>query len=670
MQRPLGVALRILVTTVILAAPGAGQSDLRNTLRLGKETQRLVAGRVTNRKGEPIPGATVHITNNAGLPPRMVQTDSRGEFREDFTFYEETEAAKHFTVSLRVTRKGFQEAYRFVEVESSVTVRAIPVTLRAVQPDDPSLLSPRELIRGLAPRLRNLTAQDGINPNNERFYVRGVQEFLERSRPDRAVPLLMRAARLNSSCLKCRTMLALAALGWGDWDTARDELRESVNALIENQQLARPEPLIAYGVVVSWDRNPDKASAYFGEALNIAPHDPLALQELGRALCQSLNWDAGSDALSRALDAGAGPEARLLYAESLMWTGTLEEASAQLNQYLAGTDLKKAPPQARALAARLRERKKDEAALRASNARGRSRGAPVIDYLRQPPTNLPDLERWADQAPLAGILEAAGRNVAEFFRSLPNVSSAEGVHQEKLNREGKPEISRDQRFRYLCMTPAERWGPSIEEYRSDERGNEVHPGGLTEGFMLTAGFASASLVFHPTYQNGSDFRLLGRQKLNGRDTYVVAFAQVPARSRIFGTFQNDRNITTTHKQGVAWIDAKSYQILRLKSDLLKPLPQVKLERITTEIDFGEVHFQQAEQDFWLPLQVSVTLDWNGKVLRNQHTYGDFRVFKVDSTVKLGGIKDPGRIIEVPPDTAPLVPASTSASPPVPEGNTN
>jgi hypothetical protein len=46
--------------------------------------------------------------------------------------------------------------------------------------------------------------------------------------------------------------------------------------------------------------------------------------------------------------------------------------------------------------------------------------------------------------------------------------------------------------------------------------------------MLTCGFASASLVFRPAYQDGANFLYLGRQTLDGKDLHVVAFEQVSA----------------------------------------------------------------------------------------------------------------------------------------------
>src|SRR5208337_3946515 len=132
-------------------------------------------------------------------------------------------------------------------------------------------------------------------------YMRAVTDFLERNNPERAVPLLVQVVAGNPSCIGCRTMLGLA---------------ESVNATLQNRQMGLPEPMVAYGTWLNWQREPEKAQPFFMEALKFRPEDPLALQELGRTLQLTQQFEAANSVLKRALAAGAGPEVRLLYAES------------------------------------------------------------------------------------------------------------------------------------------------------------------------------------------------------------------------------------------------------------------------------------------------------------------------------------------------------------------
>jgi hypothetical protein len=194
----------------------------------------------------------------------------------------------------------------------------------------------------------------------------------------------------------------------------------------------------------------------------------------------------------------------------------------------------------------------------------------------------------------------------------------------------------------LCFAQVQSWGPGFDEYRTDLFGRQKTPEGLADGFMLTSGFASAALVFHPQYQSQAEFRFLGRQKINGRETYLVAYAQRPTKALLTGAFKSGDTSVTTFSQGLAWIDSQTYQITRLRSDLLKPVQELNLQRETTEIAYGEVHFKDKAAVFWVPQQVTVTVDWSSRHLRNQHHYSDFKLFHVDATEKVGAPKEVAR----------------------------
>ena len=36
---------------------------------------------------------------------------------------------------------------------------------------------------------------------------------------------------------------------------------------------------------------------------------------------------------------------------------------------------------------------------------------------------------------------------------------------------------------------------------------------------------------------------------------------------------------------------------------------------------------------WLPLDVAVTVEWRGRILRNRHTYSEFKIFNVETQQK-------------------------------------
>jgi tetratricopeptide (TPR) repeat protein len=614
-----------------VTSPG-GFGDSSSLYRIVQK-RWVVAGKVTTLRGDPVAGARVDVEpTSAEGQFRTLVTDFQGQFQTDYWL--NSELVKEFSVDLKVTKKGFRKAHALIDFGSSDKFYLIPVTLRDPE-EDSELLSQADLISSLAARLNKLKASDGLSAAGEKDYARGVAEFLVLKRPDRALPFFTKVTRRDASCMACRTMLALAELDSGDWDGAHRNLAEVFDKILADRSLGRPEPLFVLGVMESWRHQPENSAGYFAEALKYAPQDPLALQELGRSQLLIENWGPAEEHLAKALAAGAKPEARLLRVEALLGADQFQAANTEMTRYLDGRDVKKMPIQVRQLWAQIESRKKIEAAY----FKAKPKSDKAIDYLHRPPSDLVGLVPPADQGQLASILSGVGKTVAEFFANFPNTSSLEEIHQEKLRRKQKVDSELDQKFRYLCLTPTEDWGLGFNEYRADAWGNRAWPQGMGEGFMLTSGFASAGLVLHPRYQSQADFRYLGRQKVNGRDAYVIAFAQQPTKAKLNGAFKHGETSVTTFSQGLAWIDSQSYQLTHLRTDLLKPLPEMNLDRETTEIAFSEVHFKGMAAGFWVPQQVTVTVDWNGRHLRNEHRYSEFKLFQVEATEKQGKPKE-------------------------------
>jgi len=147
--------------------------------------------------------------------------------------------------------------------------------------------------------------------------------------------------------------------------------------------------------------------------------------------------------------------------------------------------------------------------------------------------------------------------------------------------------------------------------------------------MATSGFVTSLIILHPELQARTSYRFLGSQPLAGQLTYVIGFAQKPEMSSPLGRFiLAQGNITSLYLQGIAWISAE-HQVLRLRTDLLHPVPQITLTRDTSEIDYRPYHFLSSPTTFLLPSRVTVSVEYGGKRLRNEHTLSKFQLFNVD-----------------------------------------
>lgn len=267
---------------------------------------------------------------------------------------------------------------------------------------------------------------------------------------------------------------------------------------------------------------------------------------------------------------------------------------------------------------------------------------PLLDYPRQDllraVPELRGLEPAANQDELASILDKAGKVTEDLLGSMPNLVSHEEVTQQKLRAPGSVMDHRRLEFDYMILIHQQDEHVTLDEYRAGPDGSRLETQGLEEGYMLTRGFASEWLHFLPPNRPAARFRYLGQQTNDGLRCYVVAFAQKPGFATITGTVVYQGTSVCILYQGIAWIDEASFRIVRLRTDLLAPRPDIGLERQTTELHFGEVRLPQAVSALWLPQEVIVTTDMRDHLFRNIHRYSGYRLFKVET-----------RILPAPPD---------------------
>ncbi len=620
------LATNVLFTSGFVASQSPADGPLVSQLTPHEEQEWNVFGHVTMLNGEPVPGAKV--TLDIGVGRNLVQT-LETNLKGDFELPLNANLYKTVKVKLVASKTGYLDSTETVDFGSERKPGGIDLVLRENE-EDASQLALATLISNVGPRLLAPAPGASVIGPERRDYLEGAQQFLNGHQTDGALSLLAKAVEREPNCVECRTLFGLALLKAGSWCSAIRQLTRAatLNTSVETKGRIA-EPSLILGVLECWRGHPERAVTFFSQALEVEPANPLVLQELGRALVFQENWEAADQYLAKAISRGAAAEAHLLRARALLAEGKADEADAEMDTYLAGRKPKELPVPIRATWSQMKSRVE----LESEGTVSKSLVDKPLAELMQALPELKGLQPAQTQHELAPILRKVGEGVETFFRHFVNTSSLEEIRQERLHGNGKVGTSLRQDFQYLLLAQREKSGLGLEEYRTDAAGARTMPRGLEVGFMLTAGFASASLHFHPAYQSESTFRYLGRQRMEGRETYVVAFAQRPQTARLLGTFSVSTTSAPTLTQGVAWVDCDSYQIIRMRTDLLRPLEKFRLDKQTTEIRYGEVHFKDIPSPLWLPRKVAVTVKWKGKILRNWHTYSGFKLFHVESHQK-------------------------------------
>jgi tetratricopeptide (TPR) repeat protein len=613
-----------LLAGLLFSSPLLGAQQLDQVLQQGlsalEKQQWIIAGQVKTLRGEPVSNARVHIHySGEGLAENPLQANVQGKYSK--TLELDARAYKTLTVTVSAEKEGFFPARETVNFTKKGETYPIDLVMLPLKQDDAGIpLDP--LLAALAPRYQAASPPDLKAESARQDFSRGVDLCFAQHDYAKAFPLLSALARKSPRCVECKTVLGLVELQAGGLASAQQEFAEA--ALLKLPPAEEPRKvnaLIVLSVVTGWSGEYPKAAGLLMQVLNLAPQDPLALQELGRTLVNQKNWEAADEYLQKAVKAGASPEAHLLRCRAVLEEGDAQEAEAEMRTYLGGRDIRNQPQPTRVLYTQVQS----QLSLRAYGHADSVVSEPLPQLLQEQP-DLTGLAPAADQGPLDAILQKTGLNVQAFFQGFQNATSHESIEEEQIGKGGKVKKSLEQKFHYLLITSPYQGGMSLDEYRTNQTGAVSAPAGLSDGFMLTAGFASASLVFHPYYQAGAKFRLLGRANVDGAACDVVAFAQVPERAKMFGRFSSNSATALVLHQGLAWINPADSRIVRLRTDLLQPLPQVRLQRETTEIHYSLVRFKDVPAPVSLPAQVIVTVEWKGKTFRNQHQYTDFKLF--------------------------------------------
>jgi tetratricopeptide (TPR) repeat protein len=224
------------------------------------------------------------------------------------------------------------------------------------------------------------------------------------------------------------------------------------------------------------------------------------------------------------------------------------------------------------------------------------------------------------------VLQKAGERIQEFVTNVDRFTATESLKHESINRWGFAAPSETRKFDYVVSVEEIRPGYlGVEEYRSRHGSGEDFPDGVA-----TNGLPALVLIFHP-YNTGSfEMTCEGLARWNGALGWQVHFRQRSDRPNTIRSYRIGNNGPSypVALKGRAWIAADSYQIMRLETDLIAPLPEIRLATDRAIIEYGPVHFREGNLDMWLPQSAELYYDWKGQRSHRRHSFSNYLLFSV------------------------------------------
>jgi tetratricopeptide (TPR) repeat protein len=386
---------------------------------------------------------------------------------------------------------------------------------------------------------------------------------------------------------------------------------------------------------------PEQALPYLNRAVETEPSSWRAHALLGEALALEKKSDDAVKEAQRAIELGheQAASAQLILARAQAQRGDRDQAVATLQGYLkvhpadAGAmkalDILTAPN----IGGVTVELPVDELA-----GAGAAAAIPVAANWRPADVDdhVPSVET-ATSCSVNDVVQKAGNQLMDLVSDVDRFSATESLVHESINRWGMATNPEKRKFDYVVSIQLLQGRYlDVEEYRNGAGGSSADfPGGVA-----TNGLPALVLIFHPTNAVNFEMTCEGLSRRSTGLAWQVHFKQRSDKPNLIKRYRigADGPSFPVALKGRAWISADTYQIVRLETDLVAPVPQIRLAADHTEIEYGPVKFKDGNVNMWLPQSAEVFYDWKGQRIHRRHSFSNYLLFGVEEKQKISAPK--------------------------------
>ena len=463
----------------------------------------------------------------------------------------------------------------------------------------------------------------------------------------------------------------VSALKSGKLDEANKRLGAAYKLAPENSDVN-----FLLGYLYFQKKDFGRAADFLGSAANLSPHNVQALTLLGRVRLQQENYtiavsnlekavladsdywvahdllatsylkqqkfDKARDEAQLAISKGKGgaTASQLVLGQALINLGRRQEGIQTLKDFVAASPKNPSVPQVKALITQL-----EAPASTTESTSNVSLPAPAVagvDPLIAAAEPTFSVRPWqpaaidqnkpsvaANVSCPADIVEMTGKRVEEFVDDVSRIAAIEHLLHEQLDEMGDALTKETRTFNYVASFAESKQGSiAVDEYRQEHLGLADFPDQIS-----SSGFATLALVFHPKMRDSFEMVCEGLGDLRGQPTWLVHFKQREDRPAQMHDYRVGGDLYSLKLKGRAWITADKFQIVRIESELVSPVPQIRLAGEHQVVEYGPVPFTKRKVQLWLPQSAEIYLDFRRHRYYRKHSFDHYMLFAVDADEK-------------------------------------
>jgi len=229
--------------------------------------------------------------------------------------------------------------------------------------------------------------------------------------------------------------------------------------------------------------------------------------------------------------------------------------------------------------------------------------------------------------PINQLLDRTSQRVSEFVDQFSNVKCIEQVTQQKLRPDGKVELEQQSAFDYLVILTNAGGDVSLNESRLPVKEAKVERRRQPVSMLLSNGFATLFLVFHPSYVNNFEFTDAGSDSIDGHPARKLQFQHVHNTRSVAALALRGREYPL-ELSGTAWVDPGTGNILRIEAGIASTLEDIGMKTLQSSVRFSPVAFTKDQSPFWFPVEAIVEVETPKQHWRNTHRFSTYKQFSV------------------------------------------
>jgi hypothetical protein len=229
------------------------------------------------------------------------------------------------------------------------------------------------------------------------------------------------------------------------------------------------------------------------------------------------------------------------------------------------------------------------------------------------------------QTPVSSPADLAQRQVTTYLAKLADLHCNESVTQEKLAGNGHVEASERAKYDYLIMINGNGDDFQLNESRieSSASRHKALP------MLVTNGFSTILLVFHPYYRDSFQFTTGADEMVADRPAVPIHFSHIQGRRSPAALALRGREFPL-ELEGTAWLDKQTGEVMKMDAGLQHDMSDVGLRSLRIHVEYKPTILGRTSAPMTLPMVAVVDVTTQRQHWRNTHVFDGYKSFSTDA----------------------------------------